>query len=334
MNKCKICNSAADKSGSHIVPHFLMKRIDSEEGKKGRDKEMGFVITNKNPSSYFGRSTSENKLNEVYGIIDEERIDGNQIPLVEDYIFCSKCEGDIGKLESTYSESLNTHPQKGTENYLTKLNSDIAMLFWISIIFRLSISKNSGVRILPIHEEMLRNILNDYFLKGFLNSDASRIKYKLLRSINFSLKNSTILHFNPESINPYLLLVDEYLIVFSIDTEASIEKFYSVHLPTKEAAENNIARSYESIFSLTPNILSQLKQAILNKAADLYKENFSDECDIIFARLKLGEKMPVEMKEEIFDKVKTDVDVSFGDKFSLKHRAKIMCEVLEKYVSR
>ncbi len=46
MRNCLLCyENPADKTGSHIVPHFLVKRIDNEPGQSGRDKEMGFVIT-------------------------------------------------------------------------------------------------------------------------------------------------------------------------------------------------------------------------------------------------------------------------------------------------
>ncbi len=54
MKECFICNNEADKKGSHIVPHFLMKRIDNEEGSKERDKELGFEITETGSKSYFG----------------------------------------------------------------------------------------------------------------------------------------------------------------------------------------------------------------------------------------------------------------------------------------
>lgn len=34
MSKCLLCNTnEADKTGSHIIPHFLMKMIDNQKGK-------------------------------------------------------------------------------------------------------------------------------------------------------------------------------------------------------------------------------------------------------------------------------------------------------------
>lgn len=330
MKHCKICNSKADKTGSHLVPHFLMKRIDSEEGKKGRDKEMGFVISEKNLSSYFGRGTSEDKLNEVYGEINEERINSNQIPLLEDYIFCNKCEKHLADLESNYSKSINQYTNKVDDNYLSKVSSKIATLFWVSIMFRLSIAKNLGVRLITEHEEILKNILNDYFSKNSINADSVSIKYKLFRSPDFSLKNSTILHINPEATNPYLAVIDEYVIVFSIDNEVSEDNFYGINLPTNYAIENNIKSTTESIYNLHPDILSQLNQTFFDKAAKLYRENLFKQCDSIFAGFNLGSKMPSEMKEEIFNKIASDENISFGDKYTIKHKANVIFEVISK----
>lgn len=140
MNNCKICNSKANKSGSHIIPHFLLKRIDSEH--KGRDKEMGFVISEKNPSSYFGRATNVETLEKIYGEVDEDRIGSNSIPLIEDFIFCSRCEAELATLENNYSTSISKNDQPIGINYSSGIDSEQALLFWISIFFRLSISKN------------------------------------------------------------------------------------------------------------------------------------------------------------------------------------------------
>jgi hypothetical protein len=76
MKNCLICNKIpANKTGSHIIPHFLLKRIDNEEGSKKRDKEMGFLLSEFNPTSYFGRSTKLETLENIYGEITEERIE-------------------------------------------------------------------------------------------------------------------------------------------------------------------------------------------------------------------------------------------------------------------
>ncbi|KQO28427.1 hypothetical protein ASF10_23135 [Flavobacterium sp. Leaf82] len=303
MKTCKICSSAADKTGSHIVPHFLMKRIDTEEGKKGRDKELGFVISEKNPSSYFGRGASLEKLNEIFGEIDETRINNNQIPLVEDYIFCHKCENELAELESNYSKSINNPSFNSDRNYSSKISADKALLFWISIMYRLSISANSGVKMLPEHEELLREILDLHFSSHSVNKSIERIRYKLFRAYDYSSKNSTVLHFNPKNINPYLVVIDEYILIFSIDTEPLTNKFYSVNLHTENAVENNIGHETESLYCLDYAVLSKLNQAFFDTAAERYKLTLFEQCDIIYAKAGLGRSMPPAMKEEIFENI-------------------------------
>ena len=59
MNNCLLCQQhEADKTGSHIIPSFLMKRINGE-GK--RDNEIGFEIKNGIVETYFGRDIYEDK---------------------------------------------------------------------------------------------------------------------------------------------------------------------------------------------------------------------------------------------------------------------------------
>ena len=331
-NNCKICDSIADKTGSHIVPHFLMKRIDTEEGKKGRDKEMGFVISEKNPSSYFGRATSLEKLEEVYNKIDEERIENNNIPLIEDYIFCSKCETKLAELEDSYSKSLTVKTDEKNENFNSKIDSEKALIFWSSIFYRLSISKNSGFKLREADEKMLKDILKEYFEYGTIHPDANNISYKLLRAVNYSNTNSTLLHINPQNQNPYLAVIDEYLIIFSLGKDILVDKFYNTLIPTNEAETNSLTKDTEIIYSIENNVLTNLNAEFFNKAAEYYRKNLFAICDLIYQKFRIGDKMPDKMKDEIFDEIAKDEEISFGDKYSIKHQSQIIYKVIKKNV--
>ncbi|MCT3763273.1 hypothetical protein ACNFU2_01155 [Chryseobacterium sp. PTM-20240506] len=332
MNYCKICNSIADKTGSHIIPHFLLKRIDSEH--KGRDKEMGFVISERNPSSYFGRSTNVETLKKIYGEISDERISDNSIPLVEDYIFCSRCEAELATLENNYSVSISKNGHPIGINYSSGINSEQALLFWISIFFRLSISKNSGVKLLSEDEDTLRNILNEYFSKKQISSEIDKVKYKILRAQNVPEKASTLLHINPESQNPYLLVVDEFIVYLSLNTDVENNDFYGFRLPVEEAEQNSNAETDEKILAITTDTLLNLNGRFHAKAAEFYRINLFFECDQIFQKMNFGGKMPDSMKEEIFKALANDEKVSFGDKFSTKHRAENIVKVLQQYLKK
>lgn len=86
--KCLLCQCCdANKTGSHIVPSFLMKRINGD-GK--RDHEVGFKIMNGIVESYFGRDVYEDQRRAITD--QEEKIESRENHDVRDYIFCNDCE--------------------------------------------------------------------------------------------------------------------------------------------------------------------------------------------------------------------------------------------------
>lgn len=160
MNKCKLCDkNEADKKGSHIVPHFLLKRIENIEKKTGRDYELGFTIESLNSTSHFGRSVQPEKLEETYGELTDEDIAKIKHPLVVDNIFCSECEDRFANIENIYSKTINTVEKN---DYESGVSTSIGILFWASILWRMSINRKSGVKLNPQQNEELRNILDSF----------------------------------------------------------------------------------------------------------------------------------------------------------------------------
>ena len=105
MSKCLLCRQReADKTGSHIIPSFLMKRINGE-GK--RDHEIGFKIKQGIVDTYFGRDIYEEKRKDITD--NEEKIYSRENYDVIDHIFCKDCEDFFASLESKYAPSLNLH---------------------------------------------------------------------------------------------------------------------------------------------------------------------------------------------------------------------------------
>ncbi|WP_165439477.1 hypothetical protein [Chryseobacterium phocaeense] len=50
--------------------------------------------------------------------------------------------------------------------------------------------------------------------------------------------------------------------------------------------------------------------------------------------MNFGDKMPDSVKEEIFKALANDEKVSFGDKFSTKHRAENIFKVLQQFLKK
>lgn len=159
MAKCKLCKTnEATQTGSHIIPSFLMKRVDNVEGKTSRDNELGFYMTDHIVKPYFGQKVLPEKLEEVFGNITEEDIATHRSPDIMDYILCPDCEKRFGFVESQYSDTLQ---KKQTNSYSTEIDKNISFALWMSIIWRVSIAGNYGIKLSYRKEENLRRLLND-----------------------------------------------------------------------------------------------------------------------------------------------------------------------------
>lgn len=339
MKNCIICNkNSADKTGSHIVPHFLIKRIDNEEGSKERDKEMGFLLSEIYPSSYFGRATKPETLEDIYGEVTDERIEKNQIPLIEDNIFCSDCEKALGEVESQYAKTL-TNGCDPSSNYQNSKDSFLSFIFWISVIWRLSISKNSGFKLQESDEGRLQTILSLFLSSENYNFIDLRkeevlkgISYKILRSINYSDSNSTVLFCHPEIQNPYFFVIDEFIIVLSIDQPINHIGGFEMIKEQLDRAETNSALNGEYIRSVKPTIIDDVKDYFYYEISKRYLLNLSKEIDIIHRRLGGIKQLPMDIKEEIAQRIINDDEQPLGFKYTLQHKAQAIFEVLKKYV--
>jgi hypothetical protein len=220
---CRLClQNNADKKGSHIVPHFLLKRIENIEGKTGRDYELGFTLGKGKTGSHFGRSVPPEKLEEVYGEVSNQDIASNSHPLIVDLIFCSNCEKRLAKLESVYAESLKKLSNSDYESGVTSIEG---MLFWTSIIWRMSINGKSGTKLSDSENETLRKFIDDYLVKNLVDSNSlvettqeiSKIgfSYRLLRCYECKKDDSRYLLFHPDFNQPIILLIDEFVLAFT-----------------------------------------------------------------------------------------------------------------------
>ena len=123
MALCLLCESnLADKKGSHIVPHFLLKRIENVDGKKSRDVGVGFSIGELETKSHFERSVPTKNLDDIFGDLSDEDIRNNKVhPLVRDNIFCSLCENRLAAIEDNYSNHFQNGMLKSSRAYPAQL---------------------------------------------------------------------------------------------------------------------------------------------------------------------------------------------------------------------
>ncbi|MBR8536631.1 hypothetical protein KDU71_13735 [Carboxylicivirga sediminis] len=345
MVKCKLCNAKdADKKGSHIVPHFLLKRIENIEGKTGRDYELGFTIEKLNAKSYFGRSVQPEKLEETYGEITDADIAKNKHPLIVDNIFCSECESRLATIESKYAETTKT---TNTKDYESGVSSIIGLLFWASVIWRMSINGKSGVKLTEEQNEKLRQTL-DCFLpdkieeidkKGINeNGLVKSLSYKILRSCDCKDDDAKWLFFHPEFNNPLCLLIDEYVVCFSFDDnfkDIDSKDCLGINEMIKQAPINKIGSDSNEIVKPFDNVTyKKMASSLLKIIQEVYLGGLDEFFDMVHvASGGKGKTMPSELKTEIMAEL-TSEEKKTGRKFTQEEIKKSTMKVMKRYAPK
>lgn len=150
---CALCKDhEPDQTGSHLVPELLLKNWFP------RWKELAIAenLAKGESYGYVGRDLASH-IEEIRGheMRDEERDMENSLPnpIVRDYLFCRRCEKRFSHIENLMFE---THKkQLAKQPYDPK----IPYLFWLSIIWRMSVGKMS-IHLSSEVEEHIRQILD------------------------------------------------------------------------------------------------------------------------------------------------------------------------------
>lgn len=164
MCKCELCKqNKADKKGSHIIPNFLIQSSFAENGKEGRGNELIFPI-NIISDFRFGRNVLPERIHQAIGReLSDEEIEKNvknPIPYVKDYFLCTNCEKRLGVIETLYADAISK--ANTIDNYIeTPISPHLSHLFWLSVIWRISVT-NFGFKFQDnAIEEDIRDILNN-----------------------------------------------------------------------------------------------------------------------------------------------------------------------------
>ncbi len=337
MDNCKLCkNRLADKTGSHIIPHFLLKRIDNEIGKAERDKELGFTIGELETTSYFGQSVLPEKLNEIYGEFSDDEIAKNSIPLIVDHYFCIECESKLSQIENEYAKTMIN---KGVES---KITPEISLLFWISILWRVSIFRKQGLILKDKEEELQRRILNKYLNLKIEDVDSESIKkdvecqklsYRLIRCSDYSENEATYLFCHPFHKMPYSIILDEYVLFFYFKKghiDNLIQSFFGFENGLKGTVINTVLNGENKIIYEKKTFKSCLEN-LVNFITDNRFKNY----DWLFneAHKKMGgqgSQMPAVLKQAIINRLISD-EKQLGRKYTFESLVITMYEEMKKY---
>jgi hypothetical protein len=343
MKICSLCkHNPADKTGSHIVPHFLLKRIENVDSRKGRGYELGFVFDKHGSVPYFGRELLPERLEEVFGEISEKDVSSNKHPLVADNLLCSECEKSLATIESEYASTIS---KVSHSEYASGTSSFIGLLFWGSILWRLSVHGKSGANLDTDKEEVLRQFLCSHLsprkkISEYHNSTASdhstNLSYRLLRCSQCLNIGSQWLILHPHFYDNPCLIVDEFLLVFSFDglfKEHELTDCFGLNdlilqAPINKDGNSEIIKPFtrESYIALSDGIVNLLKGEYLT---------FLNAClDNLHVSLGgPGSSMPSAIKKEILGKISSD-EIRFGRRYTHEELFRTISEVIKVHMKQ
>ena len=318
MQNCLLCqHNEADKTGSHIVPSFLMKRIN---GGGERDHEVGFEIKDGLVNVYFGRDIYEEKRKVITD--NEDKLYSRENLDVRDHVFCKDCERYFSNLESPYAQSLNLNYTEDKLTRNTKVSPSEALLFWCSVVWRVSVTEHLGCRLKPGLEERLRVALETKSVDGL------NVKYALFRCKDYSkISGHDTLAYMDVVGNDVVLLVDEYLLVmlFDVEDDVHVVKLLGNKFSLKRNLLNDGIK-IEEISLLPPFYFSCLINSILQMLIKNMRlpHKFNEMHKYVF-----GTKLPEEILNDIITMIHNTAKL--GDKYTVEHYAWCYKEALIKH---
>ncbi len=335
---CLLCKSnPANQTGSHIIPFFILRMIDNEEGSSKRGKELGFIIGSIFDKSYFGQSILPEKLEEVYGGLSDEEIENlSKSPWIADYIFCSGCEKRLSVIESEYAKSLGKFE---ANKIYSSTSGVVSFLLWASLIWRVSVTKRTGFRLKPKFESRLRRLLDKYLVNDLsgINNEligetfVLEITYKILRCPEYSKPMIGIFH--PNHFQPYCFIVGEFVLFFYFKN-AYHSQVKSLFFGFEEAAENAVLNTLdddEMVFPLEEDFFSDCIHQIMKlKTGERYRK-YGKVLDAMHRKLGKSGKMSNTLKNEIYTEMALHEE-TLGRKYTMDDFAKTTYDVLSRYM--
>jgi hypothetical protein len=313
MPICALCNqNEADKTGSHLVPFFLMRTVDNVDNKKERGMELGFELGKGYVKSYFGESVLPERLEPVLGRIKDEDINASQSSMIVDHLLCTSCETRLGKLESFYAATMNT-----TSKALYKSSNDCfrALLFWISIFWRLSISENKNYHLIDSDELRLRTILdtgmnttNHYDYINNHGKDISGVGYRILRQIGYASENSGWFFINNDNNKPYCLMVGEFAVFLymdNIDTNKISQPFLGLETESLKCKLSNCSDG-EYILPINLEIFTEACRQAVDFWKDIFLQNIDEKCEKLHRHFIGSGSMNPEIKNQIINEISAE----------------------------
>jgi len=319
-NICLLCQKReADKTGSHIIPNFLIQSSFADDKSKGRGNELVFPV-NIMADFRFGREVLPEKIEKSIGrSLTEEDIEKNKkepIPYIKDHIFCTECEKRLGVIENLYANAISK--VKGN-NSLEKVDiaKHLSHLFWLSVIWRISVT-DFGFRFIPdtCIEEDIRVILDNCLQldakeipdSGKHIDQLSKYCYYLVKFEEDNQKRGSYIPPVIEQIGDFSpFIINNYVFIFSpladkdnmpIPPYLELEKYLNGDYLNKCKEQEQCRCLNTTVFEKT-----------LRNNAFLHAQRMKFEIQVVISNY-WKEKCPISFAEEVFNLYVKDIILS------------------------
>ncbi len=260
MDQCRLCKAAkADKSGSHIVSHFLIKEFVNQDGFTSKNKEITFTLSTKTPDAvkfFFGRGILPDTIKGVLGSnLSEIEPQLMKDPFVRDYLLCSPCESKLAVLEGAFKTIVYSKKDRFTG--ATEIRSipifkieesDLIRVFFYSIIWRTSVAHLYSSRLPSVLEDRLRMLVNGALsqkeaelLQNIKNNHSTLSSIPLAIFYSSTGVGSTIAHNVAKA--PYYFIFNDFIVCLYGKKKSvykAPEKGFNVErLPIKQLINHN-----------------------------------------------------------------------------------------------
>lgn len=331
-DNCCLCQrNKATKTNSHIVPSFLGARVFSYDGSSKRGKEIAFTLTASKqevhtgdlPSTKYEELFDENSLTNER--IEELRIDS----LAKDYYLCPNCEKLLADyLESPYASSLKNEKE---------ISGDIALFFWISVVWRISITKVLGDWLSTAIENNLRIYLFSFLEQKQMGQDISALikntpfVYKVLFNPDYLKENAGFINFKTNDTHDCAAFLCGDMAVF-MGSGDFIRDFWGLEEYVENAPINN-GLSIENRCIIPIDSFMDAKKAIINEFKKKKMEYDRNLLNQVWKKLNLEGEMPLELQNEIIFSIHGD-GLKLGDRGEVKMWAPIIYKKISNFLKR
>lgn len=332
FQKCALCEDKdATKTNSHIIPSFLIAPICSYDGSGKRDKEVMFTMTPYEEKIYTGQ-IPDTKIQELFNQdeLSDDRIE-NELKnntAAKDYIFCPCCEKRLSDyLETPYASCIKDN---------RKITADVQYMFWLSVVWRLSVSEQFNFR-LPIDiENAIRKDLFDFIIAKESGNNVSDIVsrctfvYRIVKRKNKNIKLGYIGGLYNYDMNILSYTVGDLILIASFSKDIPEQyKYYGFEEYIIKAPINDgtILENQSEIDDATYDALIHkfIKSTALKK---LFAE--SEKADACWKSVGLPGKMPETIKKALIEKLYAE-DVKQGDRHSKERYIHVFNEILQSF---